>query len=355
MKSLIKLLSILAISSPIPLTVVGCDHKKETQKVELETLNQKLNDEVTKLTTNIPAKINKKNKELDRLINRIIKNLDLSPNLVKLQIKYFNDEKCKNDISDQPQKAGNLYMVISADVNDGNYQGSTKPIKINLKENATKINLNTITKLSGFDITANPSKTYKQLISNINNFNEFKLTPLAVGYQLQFYNENNEDITNDKQELENISKIIVKITSSFDDENYQGSTNIDLTNQTIIIDQDMQNYFAKVTVPLANFTPQNPATPATKDKKQAVANVVKSLKTIQKKYESITKAILKGMYQEKIDLTKLRNENEIYDINQQPVANNWFEKPASGKEANVLIFYGNTEKGYFFPIWIDIT
>lgn len=148
MKSLIKLLSILAISSPIPLTVVGCDHKKETQKVELETLNQ----------------------------------------------------------------------------------------KINLKENATKINLNTITKLSGFYIIANPSKTYKQLISNINNFNEFKLTPLAIGYQLQFYNENNKDITNDKQELENVSKIIVKIISSFDDEHYQGSTNIDLTNQTIITD-----------------------------------------------------------------------------------------------------------------------
>lgn len=111
----------------------------------------------------------------------------------------------------------------------------------------------------------------------------------------------------------------------------------------------MQNYFAKVTVPLAKFIPQNPVTlPATKDKKQAVGNVVGSLKAIQKKYESITKSILTGMYQEKIDLTKLRNENEIYDTNQQPVANNWFEEPASRKEANILIFYGNAEKGYFF-------
>lgn len=354
MKSLIKLLSILAISSPIPLTVFGCD-KKETQKVELETLTQKLNDEVSKLSTNISAKINKKNKDLDQLINRAIKNLDLSPNLVKPQIKYFTDEQCKNDISNQQQKTGSLYTVISADVNDRSYQGSTKPIKINLTENSTKINLNTITKLSGLDIIANPSKTYKQLISNINNFNEFKLVPLAVGYQLQFYSENNKDITNDKQELENVSKIIVKITSSFDDENYQGSTNIDLTNQTIITDQDMQNYFAKVTVPLAKFIPYNPATPATKDKKQAVDNVISSLKVIQKKYESMTKSILSGIYQKKIDLTKLRNENEIYDTNQQLVANNWFEKPASGKEAKVLIFYGNTKKGYFFPIWINIT
>lgn len=327
MKNLIKLLSILTISMPIPLTVVGCDNKKVTQKVDLKTLNEKLNeklnDEVTKLTTNIPIKINKKNQELDGLINRAITNINLKPNLVKPLIKYFSDEQGKNDISNQLQKVGNLYTLISASVNDATYQGSTKPIKINLKEDSTtKINLNTITQLSGLDITANPSKTYKQLISNINNFNEFQLKPLATGYQLQFYNENNEDITNNKQELEKVSKIIVKITSSFDDQNYQGSTNIDLTKQTIITDEDMQNYFAKKTLSLASFTPENPSTSATADKQQAVTNVTVSLKKIQKKYEFVTKTILEGIYQEKIDFTKLRNKNEIYDINQQPVANN---------------------------------
>lgn len=127
-----------------------------------------------------------------------------------------------------------MYTIISADVNDDSYQGSTKPIKINLKEHSTKIELSTITQLSGSDITANPSKTYNELISNINNFNEFKLNPLAAGYRLQFYNEKNNEITNNKQVLENVSNIIVKITSSLDDPNYQGSTNIDLTNQTII-------------------------------------------------------------------------------------------------------------------------
>lgn len=191
MKNLIKLLSILTISTPIPLTVVVGDNKKVTQKVDLKTLNEKLNDEVTKLTTNIPIKINKKNQELDQLINRIITNINLKPNLVKPLIKYFSDEQSKNDISNQLQKVGNLYIVISASVNDATYQGSTKPIKINLKEDSTKINLNTITQLSGLDITANPSKTYQQLISNINSFNEFKLKPLVAGYQLQFYNENN--------------------------------------------------------------------------------------------------------------------------------------------------------------------
>lgn len=117
----------------------------------------------------------------------------------------------------------------------------------------------------------------------------------------------------------------------------------------------MQNYFAKKTLPLASFTPENPSTPATANKQQAVTNVTASLKKIQKKYEFATKIILEGIYQEKIDFTKLRNKNEIYDINQQPVVNNWFENKASKKEAKVLIFYGNTKNGYFFPIWINIT
>lgn len=356
MKNLIKLLSILTISTPIPLTAVGCDNKSATQKVELKTLNEKLNDEITKITANIPAKTDKNNRELDKLINKGIKNINLNPNLVKPKIKYFSDEQGKNDITNRAQVVGDLYVTISANVNDRNYHGTTNPIKINLKETSTKIDLNTITEISGLDITASPGKTYQQLIDNINDFSEFKAMPLAIGYKLQFYDENDQDITTNKQELENISKIVVKITSSDDDQNYQGSTKIDLTKQLIITDQDMQDYFASVTVPIAGTMPKNPSTPATDNKEEAITNVVTSLKEIQKKYESLTKLILSGIYKAKIDLSKLRNESEIYNKdNEQPVANDWFKEKAKAKEAKIIIFYGDTEKGYFMPIKIDIT
>lgn len=266
MKKLIKLLSILAISTPIPLTVVACQAKK-----------------------------------------------NLSPT-------------------------------------------SNPTNKIDSKTEDTKIDLSTITQLSGLEICANTSKTYSDLINNINNFNEFKLKPLTAGYQLQFYDENNKAITNNKQELEKISKIKVKIISSLHDQNYQGSTNnIDITNQITIADNDMQSYFASKTLPLAKLTPENPSTPSTNNKQEAVNNVINSLKKIQKKYETVTKFILEGMYKAKIDFNKLRNENEIYDVNQKPVSNDWFANKERKKEAKILIFYGNTKEGYFFPIWINIT
>ena len=78
---------------------------------------------------------------------------------------------------------------------------------------------------------------------------------------------------------------------------------------------------------------------------------------IQKKYETATKLILEGMYKEKIDFNKLKNKNEIYDINKNPVPDNWFENKEEKKEAKIIIYYGSVkeEDGYFFPIWINIT
>ncbi|WJG69776.1 hypothetical protein [Spiroplasma ixodetis] len=349
MKNLVKLLSILTIWTPIPLSVVACDNNT-TQKIELK-------DKITKLTTNITVDVNKSNKKLDTLINNTTEVKNLNPKLVNPVIKYFSDAQGKNDVSNQNQKAGDLYVIITADINDANYQGSTAPIKINIKEQSEKTDLSTITQLTGLDIIANPSKSYKELISNINSFDEFKSTPLAVGYQLQFYNENNEEITNIKQELEKVSKIFVKISSNSNDPNYQGSTMIDISKQTIISDIDMQNYFAKTTLPFASLVPENPSTPATSDKQQAIVNVTDSLKKIQKKFEYITKSILKGMYKEKIDFNKLTNKNEIYDVNEKPVSNNWFENKETKKPALIIIFYGSVkeEDGYFFPIWINIT
>ncbi|WP_338974677.1 hypothetical protein [Spiroplasma endosymbiont of Tricholauxania praeusta] len=349
MKNLVKLLSILTMSTPISLSVVACNNNT-TQKTELK-------DKITKLTTNITIDVNKSNKKLDTLINNTTEVKNLNPKLVNPVIKYFSDKEAKNDITTKLEKVGDLYIVITSNSNDLNYQGSTAPIKINIKEQSDKTDLSTITQLTGLDIIANPSKSYKELISNINSFDEFKSTPLAAGYQLQFYNENNQEITNNKQELEKVSKIVVKISSNSNDPNYQGSTMIDITKQTIISDSDMQNYFAEKTKPVAKFAPENPSTPATSDKQQAIANVTDSLKKIQKKFEYLTKSILEGMYKEKIDFNKLTNKNEIYDLNEKPVSNNWFENKETKKPALIIIFYGSVkeEDGYFFPIWINIT
>ncbi|WP_342266910.1 hypothetical protein [Spiroplasma endosymbiont of Villa modesta] len=345
MKNLVKLLSILTISTPIPLSVVACDNNT-TQKT-------KLKDKITKLTTNITVDVNKSNKKLDTLINNTIEVKNLNPKLGNPVIKYFSDKEAKNDITAKLQKVGDLYIVITSNSNDLNYQGSTAPIKINIKEQSDKTDLSTITQLTGLDIIANPSKSYKELISNINSFDEFKSTPLAAGYQLQFYNENNEEITNNKQELEKVSKIVVKISSNSNDPNYQGSTMIDITKQTIISDIDMQNNFAKTTLPFASWAPAT-STNATMNKQEAVTDVINKLKKLQKNSELAVKVLLKGMYKEKIDFNKLRNENEIYDKNEKPVPNDWFKDKESDKETNVLIFYGNTETGYFYPIKINI-
>lgn len=126
---------------------------------------------------------------------------------------------------------------------------------------------------------------------------------------------------------------------------------IDITKQTIISDSDMQNYFSKTTLPFASLAPTS-STKATINKQEAVTDVINKLKKLQKDTESIVKGLLKGIYKEKNDFNKLRNENEIYDKNKKPVPNDWFKDKETDKKANVLIFYGNTETGYFYPIKI---
>lgn len=92
-----------------------------------------LSSKITNLTTDITASTNKKNQLLDTAIKNTTELNNLNPNLVNPKIKYFSDEQGKNDISNQNQKAVDLYIVVTADINDANYQGSTTPIKITLK------------------------------------------------------------------------------------------------------------------------------------------------------------------------------------------------------------------------------
>ncbi|MDJ1305927.1 MAG: hypothetical protein MRQ09_06885 [Candidatus Midichloria sp.] len=92
-----------------------------------------LSSKVTTLTTDITANTNKSNQLLDTSIKSTTELTSLNPNLVNPKIKYFSDAEGKTDISNQKQKAGDLYVVITADINDANYQGATNPIKITLK------------------------------------------------------------------------------------------------------------------------------------------------------------------------------------------------------------------------------
>ncbi|WP_342273814.1 hypothetical protein [Spiroplasma endosymbiont of Phycita roborella] len=73
MKNLVKLLSILTMSTPISLLVVACNNNT-TQKTELK-------DKITKLTTNITIDVNKSNKKLDTLINNTTEVKNLNPRL----------------------------------------------------------------------------------------------------------------------------------------------------------------------------------------------------------------------------------------------------------------------------------
>ncbi|WP_395473351.1 hypothetical protein [Spiroplasma endosymbiont of Nomada rufipes] len=92
-----------------------------------------LSEEITTLTTNITADTTKKNKLLDTTIKNTTEINNLNPNLTTPIINYFSDAQGQVDVSNQNQKAGDLYVVITTNDTDKNYQGSTNPIKITLK------------------------------------------------------------------------------------------------------------------------------------------------------------------------------------------------------------------------------
>ncbi|WP_342273932.1 hypothetical protein [Spiroplasma endosymbiont of Phycita roborella] len=92
-----------------------------------------LKTKITILTTDITANVNNNNSELNTQIKSTNELKSLNPNLTNPTIKYFSDAQGKTNVSNQKQKAGDLYIVISSNVNDLNYKGSTNPIKITLK------------------------------------------------------------------------------------------------------------------------------------------------------------------------------------------------------------------------------
>lgn len=110
--------------------------KKETTSRWLlcGIINQEyLKNKITTLTTDITADITKINQRLETAIKNTTELINLNPNLANPKIKYFSDDQAKTGVTNQKQKAGDLYVVITADINDANYQRSTSPIKITLK------------------------------------------------------------------------------------------------------------------------------------------------------------------------------------------------------------------------------
>lgn len=92
-----------------------------------------LKTKITILTTDITANVNNNNSELNTQIKSTNELKSLNPNLTNPTIKYFSDAQGKTNVSNQKQKAGDLYITINANVNDLNYKGTTNPIKITLK------------------------------------------------------------------------------------------------------------------------------------------------------------------------------------------------------------------------------
>ncbi|BDT05065.1 MULTISPECIES: hypothetical protein [Spiroplasma] len=92
-----------------------------------------LKTKITSLTTDITANVNNNNSELNTQIKSTNELKSLNPNLTNPTIKYFSDAQGKTNVSNQKQKAGDLYITITANVNDLNYKGTTNPIKITLK------------------------------------------------------------------------------------------------------------------------------------------------------------------------------------------------------------------------------
>lgn len=183
MKKLLKLLSILGISTPIPLTVVACDNY--IQKLDLNTIiiNKDLGQIAFNKAPNISellkaikdknstatdlnekdfvsknvgwwnpsdksaiiigvgkyqGEVNltyskKENKTdlnteitmLDITIKNITEFTNLNPNLLNTTISYFSDSRYKTDVSNQNQNVGDFYdfyVVVNADDNFYNYQ-----------------------------------------------------------------------------------------------------------------------------------------------------------------------------------------------------------------------------------------
>lgn len=125
-----------------------------------------LSNKVKTLWPNFLFDANKTNQELDSIILSDIHLTSLlQPNLVNPTIKYFSDPQAQTEVTNKVQKSGYFYVVITANDNDPNYQGSTNPIKIPFKQ----YKLSDIQQLTGLNLIADSSKNFSEIENKINN------------------------------------------------------------------------------------------------------------------------------------------------------------------------------------------
>ncbi len=133
MRKILSLLGAMFLSTILSTSVIACGYTNPKPslspivKIDLKT-------KITVLRINSIIKINTSqiNQMLDSKIMDAEQISNLIPHLQNPIIKYFSDAQGTTNVSDQKQKAGDLYVVITADISDANYQGSTNPLKISL-------------------------------------------------------------------------------------------------------------------------------------------------------------------------------------------------------------------------------
>ncbi|MBP1526061.1 MAG: lipoprotein [Spiroplasma ixodetis] len=159
MKKLLSMIGAMILMGTASANVVACGGGENPTPEPSPTPKQKidLNTKIKNLSVDILFDANKTNQELDSKILSDFYLWVLKPRLVNPTIKYFSDAQGKTNVSNQKQKAGDLYVVITADNDDTNYQGSTNLIKISLKQ----YKLSDITQLIGLNLTANSLKKFK--------------------------------------------------------------------------------------------------------------------------------------------------------------------------------------------------
>lgn len=134
-------------------------------------------------------------------------------------IKYFSDEQGTIDVSNEKQKAGTLYVVITADNSHPKYKGSTKLLKITVKNHD----------LSSIDLTkltykVNRSSVFNGLKESIKKESKIKDIAPINDFLLSIKEENGSAV--DTGNIQRLGKFKLQIKSEQEDAQWAGETKI---------------------------------------------------------------------------------------------------------------------------------
>lgn len=175
--------------------IITADHHDPYWKGQTKYLRitiQKANlDKITNLTdlSNIKVDTTKKYQEIDSTVFNSAKQFANNKLAAGFTVNYFSDEEGKVAADNEEQVAGDIWVKITADVNDPYWTETTAILKITLTDKRS--DLNTIKDLSGMDpIIVNPNLTYQQINKNvINTSNQLKSDPLTGNFTIQYFSD----------------------------------------------------------------------------------------------------------------------------------------------------------------------